>query len=208
MRIVKTEGMFKISELIANIAKKTPAHGLSLEELMKQAGKEGMLIAAMVMTFPFLLPVSIPGTSIPFGILIVLIGISLMTNKPLKLPAKLREIRIQQKSMQKISSTAAAFLSRMERWTKPRLLGLTSSSPLCRLHRAALIISAVLLMSPLPLPMSNTIPAYGVLLFALGMLRRDGYVIIGGYCMLALTTAYFVGIGILGVSGFRILFVG
>lgn len=206
MQTLKAEE-FSVSEMVRDMEKRTPKQGLLLGELIMLAGKEGLLLVATVLTIPFLLPVSIPGTSTPFGILIALLGISLLTDKPLKLPSKLRNIHIQHKSMMKITKRASAFLDRIERWSKPRLPALTSYISLCISHRVALVVGAVLLMSPLPLPMSNTIPAYGVLFLALGMLRRDGYLVIGGYLMLLLTHVYFIAVALLGFSGIKMLFV-
>ncbi|MNI46006.1 Exopolysaccharide synthesis, ExoD [compost metagenome] len=207
LQMFKPEDVCNVSAIVKDMEKRTPLQGWALGELIRQSGKDGLLIVAMVLTFPFLLPVSIPGTSVPFGILIAMLGISLMRKKPLKLPDKLMRIHIQHKSMMKISKRATAFFDRVDRWSKPRLLALTATLPLTNFHRGALIVGAVLLMSPLPLPMSNTLPAYGVLFLALGMLRRDGFLVISGYGMLLLTKAYFILVALLGVTGVKMLFI-
>jgi hypothetical protein len=60
-------------------------------------------------------------------------------------------------------------------------------------------------MSPLPLPLSNTLPAYGVLFLALGSLERDGYLILAGYFMVFLTLVYLGLVGLLGRAGAQAL---
>jgi hypothetical protein len=61
--------------------------------------------------------------------------------------------------------------------------------------------SGLLLTAPLPLPFSNTLPAYGVLLLAMGSLERDGYAVLAGYVMVLLTLGYFATVGVLGGLG-------
>lgn len=60
-------------------------------------------------------------------------------------------------------------------------------------------------MSPLPLPFSNTLPAYGVLFLAVGELERDGYAVLLGYTMTVATVIYFSAIWIFGVTGLKAL---
>jgi hypothetical protein len=55
--------------------------------------------------------------------------------------------------------------------------------------------------SQVPLPLSNTLPAYGVLFLALGSVERDGYVVLVGYLMVLLTVGYFSAVGIMGGLG-------
>ena len=61
-----------------------------------------------------------------------------------------------------------------------------------RVNGLALIFGGVLLMAPLGLiPFSNTLPAFGILLLAVGMSQRDGLVVLAGYGMLVATVIYF-----------------
>ena len=60
-------------------------------------------------------------------------------------------------------------------------------------------------MAPLPLPFSNTLPAYGALRLAAGSLERDGACVLGGYVMVLLTLVYFGVVAVLGELGVRVL---
>jgi hypothetical protein len=57
-----------------------------------------------------------------------------------------------------------------------------------------------MLLLPLPVPFSNIIPAWGIMLIAGGLLERDGAFIIAGYVASLLTVAFFAAIGIFGVE--------
>ena len=75
------------------------------------------------------------------------------------------------------------------------------SGPL-QLHAVPIFICAILLLLPLPIPFSNIVPAWGVLLIAGGLLERDGRFIIAGYVATILAVAYFVIIGFAGKEAF------
>ena len=56
------------------------------------------------------------------------------------------------------------------------------------------MICALMLLLPLPVPFSNIIPAWGIMLIAGGLLERDGAFIIAGYVASLLTIAFFAAI--------------
>jgi hypothetical protein len=95
---------------------------------------------------------------------------------------------------------------RLERLIHPRLLPITHGPTLGRFNGLLLAFSGILLMSPLPLPLSNTLPAYGALFLAAGTLERDGYAILAGYVMVLLTIIYIGGVAVLGGVGTQALF--
>ncbi|HZG84748.1 exopolysaccharide biosynthesis protein [Paenibacillus sp.] len=198
----------RVSELLSDIAADTPPEGLEINELLDRIGKEGMLAAVMMLTVPFLLPVSIPGTSTPFGVLIVLICLSMITGLPLRLPRRLGRIRVKQTHMRLIADKAAALLRRVDGWSKPRLFALTAAPPLRAAHAVGIIASSIGMMLPLPLPLSNAIPAYAIVFLSLGLLRRDGLLIALGYGLFAATCAYFFAVYALGAAGIRTLWGG
>jgi hypothetical protein len=59
--------------------------------------------------------------------------------------------------------------------------------------------TAIAIVLVLPIPAANLVPALALVLFALGLSRRDGLLVIAGYCVLALA-AFVIW---LAVAGFR-----
>jgi hypothetical protein len=192
-----------ISHLIKQLGDDTPTHGIEIREIIERIGQQGLLIVIMILSFPFLLPVSIPGTSTPFGTLIILICLSMFSTKTLRLPKKLESIRIRQRHMVMIANRGASILSKIEKWSKPRIYSLTATRTLVNLHLIGIILNAICLMVPLPLPLANAIPAYGIVFMTLGLLRRDGGLIVLGYIMLLSILIYFTIVYILSVLGIR-----
>lgn len=170
-----------LAQVLHDVARSVPAEGLTIRELLERLGERGLLLLAMVLTLPFLLLVSIPGTSTPFGLLIALIGIGVITNRPPWLPDRLLRRRLNAEQVVPVLERGARLCARIETLIHPRLFLLTHQATLGRVNGLLLVLSALLLMIPLPLPFSNTLPAYGVLLLAMGSLERDGYLIVAGY---------------------------
>jgi hypothetical protein len=64
-------------------------------------------------------------------------------------------------------------------------------------------LETLMLMAPLPLPFSNTFPAYGILFLAVGTLERDGYVVLAGYLMVLLSVSYLAAVVAIGTTGMQ-----
>ncbi|MDA8227942.1 MAG: exopolysaccharide biosynthesis protein [Desulfitobacterium hafniense] len=192
--------------VLSDLAQAVPPEGLTTGELLKRLGNEGFLILCMVFTIPFLLPVSIPGSSTPFGLAIALIGFGLSTGQKPWLPSFILNRKIDAHSLKQILDRGSIIFLRIEKLLHVRLSELTKSKSMVRANYVALTVSAILLMFPLPLPFSNTVPAYGVLFLAVGSLERDGIMIILGYLLIIIAITYFTGVALVGSIGFRILF--
>ena len=190
----------RLSVVLAELVRSIPADGLTLRELLTRLGERGLLLLAMVLAVPFLLPVSIPGTSTPFGLIIALIGVSLITNRPPWLPERLMSCRLTADTVVPVLERGARLCARIEEWIHPRLFLLTHQTTIGRINGVLLVVSALLLMIPLPLPFSNTLPAYGILFLAAGTLERDGYVALAGYVMVLLSITYFTMLAVIGTA--------
>src|SRR5690349_21548627 len=113
------------SKVLSEIASSLQAEGLTLYELLERLGERGLLMLSLVLTIPFLLPISIPGSSIHFGLIIALVGIGIITNRSPWLPARLMNRRLSAEKLILMLERGAKLFSRIERLTHPRLLILT-----------------------------------------------------------------------------------
>jgi hypothetical protein len=191
----------RVSAVLFEVIRTMPAEGLTLRGILERLGDRGLLMLCMVLTIPFLLPVSIPGSSIPFGVLIALIAVGLVTHRAPWLPNRLMNRRLARGHVVPMLEKGARLFARLERLIHPRLLPLTHGPTVGRFNGILLGLTGLLMMAPLPLPLSNTLPAYGVLFLALGSVERDGYVVLAGYLMVLLTVGYFGAVGVVGGMG-------
>lgn len=168
---------------------------ITVRGLMELIGEQGLLLVCVFLSIPFLFPVAIPGTSTIFGILIGLIGFGVMANRLPWLPARLLDHGLQARHVVPVLRKGAEWAKRFERLVRPRGLLLTHGPTVNRFNGLMLIVAAASLLAPLPIiPFSNTIPALGIALLALGMVERDGVLIVLGYVATLLGAAYVGGI--------------
>ena len=157
---------------------------ITLQQLLGLIGEQGLLVFCTILTIPFLLPVSIPGVSTVFGLVIIFIGISITLNRALWLPERILRHELTREHLVPVLEKGIHFFARLEQWMGVRLRQLTEGDLMNRINGLALTAGGVLLLFPLSfIPFSNTLPALAVLLLALGMLQRDGVFIIAGYVL-------------------------
>lgn len=186
-----------LQELIDGIR----GESVTLRELMDEIGEQGLLLVCALACLPFLIPVSIPGVSTVFGAAIILISVAIFLNRMPWLPKRILDRPMDSAKLIPALKKGAGIVSRIERYIRPRLLAVTGSSAINRLNAVAITAGGVLLMFPLGLvPFSNTLPAIAILLTTIGMIQRDGLMVLGGYLFLILTTVYF---SVLGFWAFR-----
>jgi len=179
-------------EVLRDIIASIQGEYLTLRELLERIGEQGLLLFCMILTLPFLFPVSIPGVSTVFGAAIILIGIGVTLNRLPWLPERLMIRQIATERLIPVLKKGADFLTRIERFVRPRLPFFTHTAAMNRFNGFMLVASGVLLMFPLGLvPFSNTLPALAILFLAVGMLQRDGVFILLGYIFIVLTVVYF-----------------
>lgn len=174
---------------------------ITLRQLMDEIGEQGLLLVCALACLPFLIPVSIPGVSTVFGAAIILISVAIFLNRMPWLPKRILDRALDSNKLIPALKKGVGVVSRIDRYIRPRMLGVTGSSAVNRLNALAITAGGVLLMFPLGLiPFSNTLPAIAILLTTIGMIQRDGLMVLGGYLFLFLTTVYF---GMLGFWAVR-----
>lgn len=181
-----------LRETLQRVIDKLPSDTISLAEILELMGRDGQLLFCVFLTVPFMVPVSIPGVSTVFGLAILLIGLGLMMDRNPWLPARLLRRRFPSAKLRTALAAGLIWVTRLEKISRPRLLGLTHGANMLFVNGSMVIAGGVLLMMPFGfVPFSNTLPGLAVLLLAVGMLQRDGWCVLLGYLTNFLTTVYF-----------------
>jgi hypothetical protein len=192
------------SKIVSKISSQIPVDGINFREFFELIGEQGGLISCLILVAPFLFPVSIPGSSLPFGLVIILINIGIITKTHPLIPKRVMDYKISQNAMLTILNGMNRVLSGLEKFIKPRLTFLTKT-PMDHVNNVLMIFCASLLMLPLPVPLTDFLPAYSILFLTLGSIENDGYLVLAGYGISILTTIYFLLIALLGISGIKAL---
>jgi hypothetical protein len=182
----------RLSVTLREVSAALSSETISLRQLLGLIGEEGMLLVCAVLTLPFLIPVSIPGVSTVFGLAIVLFSIGITINRVPWLPRQILDRQLPAPALRQTFEKASGVVTRIEGIVRPRLLVVSGTPGVRVLHGAGLVLGGLLLMVPFGfVPFSNTLPAIAILLLALGLLERDGWLIVGGHLMNVATIIYF-----------------
>lgn len=195
----------RLSEEFALILREFEVETVTLREVIVLLHGRGFVLLLLLLALPFSTPVPLPGLSTPFGLIIALIGARLAFGEKPWLPAKLLDTRLPPRVFARVFEFARRIILGFERLLRPRLLWVTGSARREQLHAVPIVLCALLLLLPLPIPFSNTLPAWAIMLTAAGLLERDGVFIFAGYGMTLLSGAFFGVIAIFGVEAVEFL---
>jgi hypothetical protein len=120
------------------------------------------------------------------------------------LPKRIRETDVSRQRFVGFLTAAEPFLSRIEVLIAPRL-GWVTQGLFSNLIGACGVLMALSILVPLPL--TNTVPAMGIALMALGVLMRDGLAVIAGMMLgllwIGLLVFVVVTLGVEGVDAIK-----
>jgi len=149
----------------------------------------------ILFVLPFLLPVSVPGTSTPLGLAVAVIALQLAFGRLPWLPRRLLDRQLPPGFFTKVVGVTQGVVKVLERVLRPRMLAFTGARWLNGLHLFVVFVAALLLALPMPIPFTNTFPGWTILLLAAGLMERDGLVVATGYVAMLATTALFFALG-------------
>ena len=145
----------------------------------------------------------IPGVPTVCGALIVILSVQMLMGKEHPwMPNFVNKISFEEEKLEKGVKYASKVTEKIDKVTRPRIEKLSSSTG----KKAVALVCIVAGVSMMPLelvPFAVMIPALSVVLFAIGLISKDGYVLIGAF-LLNLATLYFVfnkAVGMIGGGG-------
>ena len=175
---------------------------LTLAELKQSLKGRGSAMLLILLALPFCF-IAIPGLSTPFGIGICLIGGCLVMGREPWLPPFILRWRLSTAGLAQLLTGAIKIARHLEKFVRPRLGFLHAGPGMLRLIGLGIVIAGLGLMLPLPIPFSNNIPAWAIVLLAIGMTEKDGLCVLLGH-LTAIATWLFIGLtSVLAVGGFQ-----
>lgn len=194
-RIVRQRSVLKLSEELAILQERASARSVTLREVIYVLGARAYTLLVLLLALPFITPVPMLGLSTPFGLAIGVIALRLMLGQRPWLPKKYQRKQLPAGFFEKLFKTAGKILRLFEKFLRPRLTPLVDTPLLRQLHAALMLLAALALLLPLPIPFTNSFPAWTIMLLAAGLLERDGAFILAGYVIFVAGVFYFVFLG-------------
>ena len=187
------------SHKVKDIEEKIADNNLTINQLVDLLLDDGIHILVIILIAPFLLPASIPGSSTPFGILIILLELSVLFNRKLYLPKRISGYELSNNTIRKFFEILEKALCYIEKIAKPRG-NLTDKTIINKINSIFIIILASLLFLPLPIPLTDFVPAVSILVLSVSCLEKDSYLLLIGYVFTFASLLYFYSIGYVGVE--------
>ena len=199
------------SDELRTLAESFKEHPVCLAEILDATKGRGFHLLLIFISLPFTTPIPMPGISIPFGLVIALIGARMALGRRPWLPQKLLLRKLPAGFLAKLLATTSRVVGFLERFLRPRLDFLHSQFIYRSLAGFFIAVCGLCMMLPLPVPFSNGLPAATVLVLSASALARDGVFFIVGCVIFAVTTSFFMLLGIGGaqaISHLRRYFLG
>ena len=163
----------RLYQLAEDAQGETVTLGWILGQLHERAFGLFLLVLALPCCIPFLygipqivaLPLMFVSAQILFG------------RKSPWLPASLAAREVSITSLQNLAERSRPWLERVEALSRPRL-GVLTRPPVDRIVGVALVLFSASIL--VPLPGTNTVPGFAVVLVSMGFLQRDGILVLVG----------------------------
>jgi len=182
-----------LGQELGALARRLPNEDMTLGDLMKELGARVSALLILVCALPFCAPITIPGLSTPFGLVIAFLAARYAAGLPPWLPRRLRQVVLPPKVLARILEVGGKIISWFEARLKRRWAIVVDARWKLRLHAIVIVLAALVLMLPLPPfpPFTNTLPALVIVILTLSTLERDGAGVIFGHGLFVGTLIYF-----------------
>jgi len=184
-----------LSKELAGLRERFAEEAVTLREVIAVLRGRAYLLLLVVLALPFCTPIPLPGLSTPCGLVIALISLRLALGQHPWLPDRLLDRRLPPGFFRRVLAGTARIIRGLEFLLRPRLTLLADNGRLRQMHAVMMLVAALVLLLPLPIPFSNAFPAWVILLMAGGLLERDGGSIAAGYAAFAVGVGYFIFLG-------------
>jgi len=198
---VMTEKPRHINAILNDLIQDTSDKTRTIGDFIDLLHERGFGILIFLLALPMALPLPVPpGINLLFAVPLMLLTFQQIygAKKPW-LPQRMRQKEFQQDKITHVITKARPWLDRLSVFIQPRM-GFVTQGVFSKLIGVFGFIFALCIC--IPIPLTNTVPSFAIVLMALGILMRDGLavltgMIVGSFWVLLLAT--------LGVTGFKAL---
>ena len=170
----------------------TDGESLSVGQLVERVGDRGFGLLLLVLSLPSALPVPAAGYSVPFGILLVVLALQMLIGKTRPVfPKRLERVTLSKGTAERLLNGAAWIFKRLEWIVRPRMRWVGKRAGLTFM---GLLVMAMAILMMIPIPMTNTFPAFVIFLIGVGLTEEDGFFAIGACLVGVLAVALYAAL--------------
>jgi hypothetical protein len=166
-----------ISQRLSRLAADVEGNAASLRWVLSQLHERAFGLFLLVLALPCCIPF-LYGVPQVVALPLMFISAQILLGRDMPwLPDRLGARTVSKEALENLSRRAGPWLRRIEAVSRPRLVGLTRG-PLDRFVGLALVVFSASIL--VPLPGTNTVPGIAVVIVSMGLLQRDGILVILG----------------------------
>lgn len=164
------------SEVLEGVVANHKADVITFFEIKSAIHQRGFGILMVIFILPLAIPVPfIPGMTTLLVIPVWIFSVQMVLGKDSPwLPQWLGNKSLKRSTLAAIVEKSTPILKKVERFLRPRLLWLSTPAGEKLIGFFAFLMCVSI---AIPLPFTNLIPAWGILIMALGLLSKDGIMI-------------------------------
>lgn len=175
---------------------------ISIGQMFEILANRGHAIFFILFSFPFCLPIQIPGFSAPFGIMLAYLSLRIILGKKPWCPQWILKKELESINVISLIDKVIFAFKKIKRFLRPRYTVFVDQPIFHVFNGVLLLILSCLLALPIPLPMANMLPAIPIFIMGFGFLEDDGIAILIGYFFALICFSAFAGIIIFGKTLF------
>ncbi len=193
-----------LSTLLNDLRTHLTGENTSIAQLLDAFHERGFGFFLFLIALPAALPVPAIGLNTIIALpLLILTAQQALGRQTVWVPTKWKTKQVSSAKIEGFITSAQPWIKRIEFFVRPRLSFITQGIFSHFIGIAGFIMA---LAVAVPLPLTNTVPAFGIALMSIGVLMRDGLAVIGGLIIgLAWVVALVSVIVIFGSEGFDIM---
>ena len=170
--------MKTISDILKDIETACDGERISIDDLLEAFHERGFGFFLFIFALPAALPLPAIGVGTILGIpLVFLTAQQAIGRHTIWFPEKFRKKSMKRENVISLIEKALPWTLRIEKFIKPRLNFVTQGS----FSRMIGVCGFIMALSVcVPLPLTNTVPSFGIALMSVGILMRDGLAVLAG----------------------------
>ena len=190
----------KFSQDIKLLLEKLAHQPLTLADVVAETSHRGFILMIALLALPFLFPMP-PGFTGILGTGCLLLSLQVAVGRKTPwLPKTIAKFTFPHWFINNLLKNIQKATQYLEKLVRPRLLGLAEHPLTWRINGLVLAWLSLLLL--LPIPLTNPIPTFGILLLVIATLESDGLMMCVGY---GFTTAVTLFFGFVGQSFWQVV---
>ncbi|MEB3358378.1 MAG: exopolysaccharide biosynthesis protein [Synechococcales bacterium] len=179
----------RLSHEIRNLARTFAYQPLTLAALLSETAERGTYLVIGLLVAPFLIPLP-PGLAPFLGSACLLLSLQMAVGRRSPwLPKRLLAFKFPKFLVRQLLHDLQRLARLVERFVCPRWPRFATHTHIRQINGGCIAWLTVLLLCPIPF--TNAIPAFGILVLVVAMLETDGLLLCLSYGLMTLITALF-----------------